>query len=214
MTIPSCRHEQGPKDSRDSHDSATPPRQVRAIVAVPMIVLSIAALAFATRTHAVQLDVPGTHATLQAAVAAAAISIDVDNVITLSASPLVSAQTVSLGAAFGPARRLVIRPADGLTRASIVCNAPGVVIIAMAGAGNVTLQSLDILRNVTNGQHLVTISSCSDVTIERCRIGSNSPTTGTAGWANVWMAYPTQVLLTTTSCSLARWGLSSAGSMP
>lgn len=145
--------------------------------------------------HALALDVPGTHATLQAAVAAAALSVDVDNVITISVSPVTTSAAVDIGAAFGPARRLVIRPADGLDRASVVSNAPLDPVLSVTSAGNVTIQGLDLLRNVTNASHLVTLSTCEDVTIERCRIGTNSPTPGIQGLSNVLITYPTNVTL-------------------
>ena len=114
----------------------------------------------ASHVHALSLDVPATHATLQAAVAAAAVSVDVDNEITISVSPVTTNLTVDIGAAFGPARRLVIRPADGLERASVVNGAPNEPIVTMTNAGHVTLQDLDLLRNVTNNAHLVTMLQC------------------------------------------------------
>lgn len=157
--------------------------------------LMLAALLPAVPASALDLDVPGTHATLQAAVAAAAVSPDLDNLITISASPVVTSQTIDIGAAFGPTRRLVIRPADGLDRASIASTMPTVPILAFVNAGDVTLRSLDVLRNVTNGAHLITIGTSERIVIERCRIGSNSPTTGTSGWANVQIAYPTDITL-------------------
>lgn len=145
--------------------------------------------------RALDLDVPVTHATLQAAVAAAALSPDLENTITISVSPVTTTSPIDIGGAFGPARRLVIRPAAGLDRASIVNNAPTVPVIAMLNAGHVTLRDLDIVRNLTNGDHLVKIDVCSQVLIERCRIGSNATSTGTANWANVFMTYPTEVTL-------------------
>ena len=144
---------------------------------------------------AIAIDVPNDFLTLQAAVAAAALSADVDNVITISSSPVLTSSTVSIGAAFGPARQLVIKPAPNLTRASIVNDDPLAVIINMALAKNVTLEDLDILRNVTNGNSIVMISEGQDILIQRCRIGSNWTTTGTGGWSNVVMQYPTRVML-------------------
>lgn len=144
---------------------------------------------------ALDLDVPVTHATLQAAVAAAALSPDVQNTITISASPVTTTDPIDFGAAFGPARRLVIRPAAGLDRASIVNNAPLVPVISMLNAGYVTLRDLDLLRNLTNGAHIVEMQSSTEIMIERCRIGSNATSPGTSNWANVFMAYPTNVTL-------------------
>ncbi|NOT35264.1 MAG: hypothetical protein HOP12_14060 [Candidatus Eisenbacteria bacterium] len=144
---------------------------------------------------AAAFDVPVTHATLQAAVAAAAISADLDNVITISASPVSTNNTVSIGAAFSGARRLTIRPAANLPRASVVNANPTVPIVDMTSAGFVTLQDLDILRNITNGDHLVVMNTCEEILIERCRIGSNWVTTGTPGWSNVFITYPTGIVM-------------------
>jgi len=148
-----------------------------------------------TRAKAAAFDVPITHATLQAAVSSAAASVDVDNVITISSSPVLTSATVTIGAAFGPTRRLVIRPAANLHRASIVNDNPVVLIISMSSASYVTLEDLDILRNVTNGQSLVMIEICEEILVQRCRIGSNWDASGTAGWSNVIISYPTEVML-------------------
>lgn len=160
------------------------------------LIAAVAALVVADQAaFALSLDVPITHPTLQAAVAAAAASLDPDNVITISASPVVTNATIDIGNAFGPGRRLTIRPVAAMARASVVNGNPTVPIFNMMSAGNVTLQDLDILRNITNGHHLVMLSTCSDIVIERCRIGSNWPTPGLAGFANVYMLYPTNVTL-------------------
>jgi hypothetical protein len=141
------------------------------------------------------IDVPIDQPTLQAAVAAAAVSVDVDNVITISNSPVLTSTTISIGNEFGATRQLVIKPAANLTRASIVNDNPVVPIFHMSISNYVTLQDLDILRNITNGDHLVILNSCEEILIQRCRIGSNFNTTGTAGWSNVIMFYPTEVTL-------------------
>ena len=146
-------------------------------------------------TTAVVIDVPNDHPTLQAAVAAAALSVDVDNVITISNSPVLTSSTVSIGADFGPGRRLVIKPSANLTRASLVNDNPTILIIEMSAASYVTLQDLDILRNVTNGKDLVAIDQCEEIVVQRCRIGSNWSATGTQGWSNVIVHYPTEVTL-------------------
>ena len=140
-------------------------------------------------------DVPITHLTMQAAVAAAAVSPDIDNTITISASPVLTNVSIDIGAAFNPARRLVIRPTAALGRASIVNANPSVTIMSLTNAGNVTIQDLDILRNITNNNHVVSMLQCEEIVIERCRIGSNWTTPGTANWANVRILYPTAILL-------------------
>lgn len=161
---------------------------------------AVAGAAVLLVTHAVQatalsLDVPGTHPTLQQAVAAAALSPDVDNVITISVSPVTTSSSITLGAAFHAGRRLVIRPAANLPRASVANDNPVVPIFDFMSAGYVTLQDLDILRNVTNGHHIVSMFLSEHIVIERCRIGSHWVAAGTAGWANVFILYPTEITL-------------------
>ncbi len=156
---------------------------------------ALSLFAFDDVARAASFDVPLTHATLQAAVAAAAVSPDVDNVITISTSPVMTNVEVAIGAQFGATRQLVIKPADGLDRASIANNNPTSVIVNMQSAKYVTLQDLDILRNITNGQDLVVIDLGENILIQRCRIGSHFPTTGTAGWSNIAMTYPTEIIV-------------------
>ncbi len=160
------------------------------------LIISIAlALLFPAIARAVTIDVPADQPTVQAAVAAAALSPDVNNTITISVSPFSTFNAIDIGAAFSATRRLTIRPAANLVRATIVNQAPSVPIISMISAGYVTLQDLDILRNVTNNNDIVYMMLCDHITVERCRIGSNIPQTGTAGWANVRMFYPTEIIL-------------------
>src|SRR5262245_52470111 len=155
-------------------------------------IIALALSTIGSPAGAMSIDVPGNQPTLQAAVAVVAASLDVDNVITISASPINTGVTVSLGAAFSAARRLVIRPAANLQRASVVNTNPSVAIFDMASAGYVTLEDLDILRNITNAHHLVQINVCESIVIQRCRIGSNWVSGGTSGWANVSITYPTE----------------------
>lgn len=152
------------------------------------------------RARSAEFDVPITHATLQAAVIAAAASADLENTITISASPVMTAASIDFGAAFGPGRHLLVRPAAGLSRASIVNTTPGTTVINMTSAGFITLQDLDIVRNITNNQHILVLNVCESVVIERCRIGSNWTTGGLAGWANVHITYPTEIVLRNNIC--------------
>ncbi|MDZ4803239.1 MAG: hypothetical protein SGI90_00070 [Candidatus Eisenbacteria bacterium] len=160
------------------------------------IVLMVVVVSSSLQTaQAVDFDIPGTHPTMQAAVAAAAVSPDINNTITISVSPVQTNASIDIGAAFSPARRLVIRPGAALTRASIVNSTPGVTVVSLLSAANVTIQDLDILRNITNNNHIVSINQCEEILIERCRIGSNWTTPGTPSWANVRILYPTAILL-------------------
>jgi hypothetical protein len=121
--------------------------------------------------------------------------VDLDNTITLSISPISTVSSVSIVGGFGPARHLLIKPGAPLVRVSVVSPTPGVAIFDLAATGHIVIQDLDILRNVTNNYHLVVLSSCESVVIERCRIGSNWTTPGSNGWSNIELLYPTEVIL-------------------
>jgi hypothetical protein len=168
-----------------------PTRSCRALSLLALATL----LGWAAPARAMLFDVPGTHPTIQAAVAAAAASPDVDNTITLSISPIHTNVAIVIGGAFGPARHLTIQPAAGFDRITVASGNPNVAIFELTSCGNVIIRDLDILKNITNNNHLVILATCENVTIERCRIGSNHPTPGLAGWSNVQLFYPTEVIL-------------------
>jgi hypothetical protein len=79
--------------------------------------------------------------------------------------------------------------------------APGSPIIRMTGiGGNVTLQDLDLIRDITNASNLVEIMFYSDSILDRCRIGSNWSTPGATGYSNVYIAYPTGIVIRNCVC--------------
>lgn len=167
------------------------------------LALGFAALLAAPPADAALYLVPSASTpTLQAAVAAAAASPDVANVIQVVQTPLFTTSRVLVGNAFGPGRRLVIRPSPALPygRGAIASQNGSQPIFELSLAGNVTIQDLDILRYSTNNADLVTMSHPSDVLIERCRIGSAWSSVGSGGWSNVSMIYPVRV--TVRNCML------------
>lgn len=133
--------------------------------------------------------------TLQAAVAAAALSPDANNVIQIVQSPIYTTSRVLITGDFGPTRHLIVRPLPGLPygRAVIASQNGSQPIFELSAAGWVTLQDLDILRYSTNNTELVTMGNPSDVLIERCRIGSAWSSVGSPGHSNVAMSYPVRV---------------------
>ncbi len=141
----------------------------------------------------------GATPTLQDALDDAGVSIDVDNTIHLSSSPIMG--TYALGGEFNVDRRLTIRPADGIMRVSIVASTLNTPVFTLAGAassdqGYITLQDLDILRTGSgSASHLVVIQGMSHVTVERCRIGLNWTTPGPIGFANLRISYPVEVVV-------------------
>ena len=82
-------------------------------------------------------------------------------------------------------------------RLSIIANNDhshsGQSIFAAADTAYVTFQDLDIVRNITNRHHLVELSGCHSIIIERCRIGSIF--LGSPGWSNLHIARPTDVIV-------------------
>ncbi len=138
-------------------------------------VLFAGALA-AAPLHAGVYDVPSvSFPTLQSAIDDAAVKQNPSNVIRINAELSIT-NTIDIGSGFGPAVQLVIRPGPALARARILSTNDGAdslaSIVRIHGAQWVMLQSLDVLRNAVNGQHLVIVENSRNITIERCRIGS------------------------------------------
>lgn len=143
--------------------------------------------------RAAEFDVPAVYATIQAAVDAAAASHDVLNNVNLTAPMINTFGAIDVGLAFGPTRRLTIRPKPGLARATIASKNGFEVIIIVHNASYVTIQDLDLVRNSTNKQHLVMLMTCERVILQRCRIGSNWASVGAAGYSNLMIDAPVNV---------------------
>ncbi|MFN0149971.1 MAG: hypothetical protein ACKVU1_04555 [bacterium] len=152
-------------------------------------------------THGAEYDVPGGFATLQLAVNAAAGSGDVENFINVGAAVHLTAGDVILPVAFDVTRHLTIRPDPdaAFTRAVIACSNGFVPIFRFQGAGYVTIQDLDLVRNATNANDLIQMmypgTGNDYITIERCRIGSIWTTSGSPGWSYVRIWQPKQIIL-------------------
>lgn len=75
---------------------------------------------------------------------------DADNYVWLTQSPLYTSQTILISNAFSPGKRLTICPKPGvLTRAAIIKQDVNAQILFVSGAGGVTLQALDLLKDIT-----------------------------------------------------------------
>lgn len=141
---------------------------------------------------------PGAgYATLQDAITHAEGSADAVNYLNLGVAPITTAAEVVLDNSFNAGRQLIIRPdpALGLARTAIVSQNGTQAIFRIAHAGYVTFQDLDILRNSTNANHLMIVDFADHVTIERCRIGSTWSSVGSAGWSNLHILYPTDIVV-------------------
>jgi len=151
--------------------------------------------------RAAEYDVPGAFATLQDAVDAAALSADVQNFVNVGVPVHMTAGDVTLTVAFDVTRQLTIRPDPdaAFTHAMIACSNNFVPIFRFQGAGHVTIQDLDIVRNATNACDIIQMiypgTGNDYITIERCRIGSIWTTSGSPGWSYVRIWQPKQIVL-------------------
>lgn len=152
--------------------------------------------------RAADYDVPGGFATLQAAVAAAEVSADLENYVNIAEPIVTTIAEVVIDGSFGPTRHLTIRPhpAALFDRATIASTNGSEPIIRLFGADNVTIQDLDILRNATNNDNLIEMTYAAgtgnhDVFVERCRVGSIWTTPGSAGWVYVKIQNPYSVTI-------------------
>jgi hypothetical protein len=127
--------------------------------------------------------------TLQDAVDAAAGGVDPLETIYIN-SNLDVGTTTTIGLGFDATHRLLIRPGITLTRATIRMMVPSLIVIQAIGASYVTIQDLDVFRHITNDNHIIHYDGCSEMTIERCRVGSDWTTSGTPGWAAIHWVYP------------------------
>ena len=138
---------------------------------------------------------PGHYATIQEAVDAAAdpANLDADNFVSIQ-WPLVSTvAAIVVGDDFNEDRRLVIRPdpaQPGLRRVTVAALHGFAPILLLTTAGSATVQDLDLIRHVTNFEDLVRLDRCTNVVIQRCRIGSDWSTAGLASAANLRIIQP------------------------
>lgn len=148
---------------------------------------------------------PDDHRTLQAAVDAAAAvgNNDAQNVILIRAPVLFTTAAVQIGAQFNGNRQLVIRPdpsVPDLPRVTIISENGFEPIVLLAGAGHVTLQDLDLVRQTTNNDDLLQIIDGTSNVVERCRIGSDWPTASLAEWSHVRIERPVEVIVRNCVC--------------
>lgn len=138
----------------------------------------------------------GATPTLQSAVNAAAVSGDAVNLINLGGTPVFTGAVVTIGNAFHSGHTLTIRPVTSMSRAIIASQNGSQRIFDLVTAGSVRFQDLDIVRYSTNNNDLIYMDMCTDILMERCRIGSIWTSVGTAGpWRNIAISYPINVTL-------------------
>ncbi len=151
---------------------------------------------------AADFNVPAAFATIQAAVAAAEFSADLENYLNLTEPIVTTVAEIVIDGSFGPTRHLTLRPLPTATfdRATIASTNGSEPIIRLTGADNVTIQDLDILRNATNNDNLIEMMYAAgtgnhDVFLERCRVGSIWTTPGSAGWVYLKIQNPYSVTI-------------------
>lgn len=147
--------------------------------------------------RAARFDVPSdNYPTIQSAVDAAAAAGNGAHFINLRVSRFQITEALNLSG-FNADRTLTVRPDPRIAalRRATIASVVGHVSIVNVGGGFVTLQDLDLIRHVTNEEHLIVISSGRDIVIERCRIGSDWPTPGTPGKAALRVTRPERVVV-------------------
>ncbi|HTK32264.1 MAG TPA: right-handed parallel beta-helix repeat-containing protein [Candidatus Saccharimonadaceae bacterium] len=172
------------------------PLRILALVALSSLLGASLARALVIKEY----HVPSVTPTIQAAVALADVDGSDLSIIDLDASPITTFGEVLIGNAYKSGHRLLVRPDPTiatLPRVRVVSIDPGSSVFHLNGAGYVTVEDLDIFRDITNAHHLVEIETGTQVLFQRCRIGSIYATpSGTSGWANVWIQfYPVHVML-------------------
>ncbi len=168
-------------------------------VALPILA---AMTAVGTPANAVDYDVPAAFASIQAAVAAAVAGGAAESYINITEPVVFTNAEVLVGADFDALQTLTFRPHPdaAFDRATISSQNGSQPIFHLEGASYVTFQDLDIVRSTTNGNNLIVMAYAGGIgnennVIERCRIGSNWSTPGSAGWVYLRVVKPFGVVV-------------------
>ncbi|MCI0533612.1 MAG: LamG domain-containing protein [Verrucomicrobiales bacterium] len=142
----------------------------------------------------------GHYESLQEAVDAAAdaANLDAENSIHIREPVLFTRARIRIGAEFGEAKQLLIRPdpsVPDLPRVTIVSQNGLQEIMLLDGASHVTVQNLDLVRHTTNVENLMEILNGTEIVVERCRVGSDWPTASLGEWSNLVIGSPRQVVV-------------------
>jgi hypothetical protein len=161
-------------------------RSARSPVALLWLAPALALVASAAHYSVPSADYP----TLQEAVDAAAAGAAAENYINLQVERIDLHGEIAILEGFHDGHSLVIRPDPGigvLRRVTLANDNGFQPIIRIQDVGAVTIQDLDLIRHTTNHRNLVEIVDSSNILMERCRVGSDWPIAGDAGWANVYI---------------------------
>ncbi len=156
----------------------------------------------APKSFAADYDVPAAFATIQAAVAAAVAAGAAESYVNITDPVVFTNAEVFIGDDFDALHHLTFRPHPDapFDRATISSQNGSQPIFHLEGAGYVTFQDLDIVRSTTNANHLILMAYAAGTgnannVIERCRIGSNWSTPGSAGWVYLRVVKPFGVIV-------------------
>lgn len=138
--------------------------------------------------------------TLQAAVDAAAApeAGEEPQFINVGVSRLDTFSGIAVGAGFGVDKPLVIRPdptKPELRRVTVAAHFGHEPILAMTNASQVTVQDLDLIRHATNNDDLMRLVTCTNVIVQRCRIGSDWLSVGSRNRRNLLIDGPVAVVV-------------------
>ena len=168
---------------------------------IPEVLPLLALQAWAPAAVAADYFVPAAWPTLQGAIDDAAANAEPENRILLGESPLTG--SFHIGPDFDGGHTLTIGPdiGAGRTRATLLAVAMNVPVLSMTGVmgtdtGHVTIEDLDILRRDSgSASDLVVVDAMAHVTLDRCRIGLDMQAPTSAGFANLRILYPIEVIV-------------------
>jgi hypothetical protein len=140
--------------------------------------------------------------TLVNAITAAENNKDPDNFIYVTVTPLYTngpiqiVPDINTGNRFDDTHRLMFRSMVTTSpRAEIIDQAPGGEVLTLNSQAGVTIQNLDFLRDITTLSGLMSMTQCTDVTFERCRLGYVNMSIGNPGLRMLDIWYPTHVVI-------------------
>ena len=151
-------------------------------------------------------DVPTeAYPTIQAAIDTAAVAGEGPQFVNLIVPRVDLFAQLSIGTGLGPTKPLTVRPKPGWgldrpTVGGMFCCDP---ILEMNAASQVTIQDLDLIRYITNDSTLMWLRTCTNVVIERCRIGSVAEGLHAHAPKNLVIADPSEVVVR--NCILFSW---------
>jgi hypothetical protein len=173
----------------------TPTLRLAQVTLCAVVLLLLAPLP----ARALIIEVPNQQADLQKAIDAASKSVDPDNYVYLTQTPFYWNATISISDPnLNGSHHLTIRPKPGiptLPRVEIINQDPNSWLLSASSVTGVTIQDLDLLRDVTNLSDLVSLSMCTSLTVERCRLGYVNVSLGGSHLEMVTIVYPTHVVI-------------------